>query len=116
MVALWSLLTFYHLTYGFLILLPLAAHLLLVEMPDTQVFRRRLFWSLQLGLMFDVPGLSRRLVPLLSIPVWVDVLLSHFDRVLMLGLYAATGVLAVRAARIAAVTARSRDAASEVVT
>ena len=101
MVALWSLLTFYHLTYGFLILLPLAAHLLLVENPGTQVFRRRLFWSLQLGLMFDVPGWSRRLVPLLSIPGWVDALLSHFDRVLMLGLFAATAALALRAARIA---------------
>lgn len=118
MVALWSLLTFYHLTYGFLILLPLAAQLLLVDVPGMLVFRRRLFWSLQLGLMFDVPGWSRRLVPLLSIPGWVDALLSHFDRALMLGLYAATAVLAVTAARIAGgQTARARaHAVSEVVT
>lgn len=99
MVALWSLLTFYHLTYGFLILLPLAAHLLFVESPGTRVFRRRLFWSLQLALMFDVPGWSRRLVPLLCMPGWVDAVLSHFDRVLMLGLYAATAALALKAAR-----------------
>ena len=66
MVALWSLLTFYHLTYGFIILLPLAAHLLLVEIPGLWVFRRRMFWSLQLGLMFDLPGLSRRLAPLVD--------------------------------------------------
>ena len=118
MVALWSLLTFHHLTYGFLILLPLAAHLLLVEIPGTQVFRRRLFWSLQLGLMFDVPGWARHLDPLLSIPDWADVLLGHFDRVLMLGLFAATAALGLRAARNAGgQTARARaDAVSEVVT
>lgn len=114
MVALWSLLTFYHLTYGFLILLPLAARLLYTEIPDTRVFRRRLFWSLQLGLMFDVPGWSSRLVPLLSIPGWVDILLGHFDRALMLAIYAATGVLAVRTARITG--APRADAAPEVVT
>ena len=118
MVALWSLLTFYHLTYGFLILFPLAAYLLLVESPDTQVFRRRLFWSLQLGMMFDVPGWSRRLAPLLSIPGWVDAVLGHFDRVLMLALFAATGILAIKAARVGsghAVRGRA-DAAAEVVT
>lgn len=118
MMALWSLLTFYHLTYGFLILLPLAAHLLLVDIPGQRVFRRRLFWVLQLGLMFDVPGWSRRLVPLLSIPDRVDVQLRDFDRVLMLGLFAATAALAISAARIAGgQTARARAAAvSEVVT
>ncbi len=117
MLALWSLLTFYHLTYGFLILLPLAAHLLLVEVPGLQVFRRRLFWSLQLGLMVDVPGLSRRVVPLPSIPGWVDDRLGDFDRLLMLGLYAATLALAVRAARSASGQPHARaDAALEVVT
>jgi hypothetical protein len=118
MVALWSLLTFYHLTYGFLILLPLAAHLILVENSGTRVFRRRLFWSLQLGLMFDVPGWSRRVVPLLSIPAWVDALLSHFDRVFMLALFAATAALALRTARIAGDrTTRARaDAVLKVVT
>jgi hypothetical protein len=117
MVALWSLLTFYHLTYGFLILLPLAARLLLVETSGTQTYRRRLFWTLQLGMMFDVPGLSRRLLPLLSAPGWVDDLLSHFDRALVLGLYSATAVLALRAARMAAGrSAPARDAATEVVT
>ena len=47
-------------------------------------------------MMFDVPGWSRRLVPLLSIPDWVDAVLGHFDRVLMLGLFAATGLLATQ--------------------
>jgi len=115
---LWSLLTFYHLTYGFLILFPLAAYLLLVEYPDTRVFRRRLFWSLQLGMMFDVPGWSRRLAPLLSIPDWVDAVLGHFDRVLVLALFAATGILAIKAAHIRSGPA-ARDhanAAVEVVT
>jgi hypothetical protein len=118
MVALWSLLTFYHLTYGFLILFPLAAYLLLAECPDTRVFRRRLFWSLQLGMMFDVPGWSRRLVPLLSVPDRVDAVLGHFDRVLMLVLFAATGILAVKAAHLRSGHAlRDRaNAAAEVVT
>ena len=100
MVALWSLLTFYHLTYGFLILFPLAARLLFVETSHIQLFRRRLFWTLQLGMMLDVPNWSRRLVPLLSFPVWVDAVLSHFDRALMLGLFAATGILALKTAQI----------------
>jgi hypothetical protein len=65
-----------------------------------------------------VPGWSRRLVPRVSIPGWVDVLLSDFDRVLMLGLYAATVALALRSARIVgARPAQVRaDAVSEVVT
>jgi hypothetical protein len=117
MVALWSLLTFYHLTYGFLILVPLAARLLLVEVSFTQVFRRRLFWVLQLGMMFDVPGASRRLVPLLSLPEWIDAVLRHFDRVFVLGLLVATGLLALETARLAQ-ERRNRpvNAVTEVVT
>ena len=99
MVALWSLLTFYHLTYGFILLYPLAARLLLAEFPGTQVFRRRLFWSLQLGMMFDVPGWSARLTPLLSVSDRVGILLSHFDRAFMLALFMATGLLAIATAR-----------------
>ena len=116
MVALWSLLTFYHLTYGFLILLPLAARLLLVATPGTQTYRRRLFWSLQLGMMFDVPGLSRRLVPLLSAPGWVDGILGHFDRVFVLGLYLATAALALEAARKGGPsTAATRPRSSDII-
>ena len=118
MVALWSLLTFYHLTYGFLILFPLAARLLLVDAPGARVLRRRLFWILQLGMMFDVPGLSQRLMPLLSHPAWADAALSHFDRALVLGLFVATGVFALNAARPSpGETAGARaHAISEVVT
>jgi hypothetical protein len=57
-------------------------------------------------------------VPLLSIPGWVDAVLGHFDRVLMLALFAATGILAFKAARVGsshAVRGRA-DAAAEVVT
>lgn len=103
MAALWSLLTFYHLTYGFLILMPLAVQLLFEEIPATRTFRARLFWSLQLGLMFDVPGLARHLGSVVALPVWVDVALRHFDRAFMLALYAAIAVLAMKTARLSAV-------------
>ena len=55
----WSLMTFYHLTYGFVILLPV---MMLLALNDTEPsrLRRTLFWLLQLGMMFDIPGLSRR--------------------------------------------------------
>ena len=59
LAGLWSLLTFYHLTYGFVILLPLAVALWFEDEPTTQVFRRRLFWALQLTMMFDATVLWR---------------------------------------------------------
>ena len=59
LVACWSLITFYHLTYGFVILLPVMMLLALNDAPRSRL-RRGLFWLLQLGMMFDIPGLSRR--------------------------------------------------------
>jgi hypothetical protein len=61
MAAVWSLLTFYHLTYGFVLLLPAAAVLLLTDDPRTDRARHRLFWLMQVALVVDVPGLWRRL-------------------------------------------------------
>ena len=59
LVACWSLLTFYHLTYGFVVLLPV---MMLLALNDARpsILRKTLFWLLQLGMMFDIPGLSRR--------------------------------------------------------
>jgi hypothetical protein len=93
LVACWSLMTFYHLTYGFLILLPV---MMLLALNDTEPSRLRkgLFWLLQLGMMFDIPGLSRRL-GLAGTPLYANVL-SHADRVLMLTLFIGLVVLAWR--------------------
>ena len=59
LVACWSLMTFYHLTYGFVILLPVMMLLALNDARRSHL-RQALFWMLQLGMMFDIPGLSRR--------------------------------------------------------
>ena len=93
MVALWSLMTFYHLTYGFVILLPV---LMLLALEDTEPSRLRLvlFWLLQFGMMFDVPGLSRR-AGLADTALYANVLV-HADRALMVALFAGLVVLAWR--------------------
>lgn len=93
LVALWSLMTFYHLTYGFVILLPV---LMLLALEDTEPsrLRRALFWVLQLGMMVDVPGLSRR-AGLADTALYTNVLL-HVDRALMVTLFAGLVVLAWR--------------------
>jgi hypothetical protein len=92
----WSLLTFYHLTYGFILLLPAAALLLLDVDEKTAVSRRRTFWMLQLGLMVDVPGLWRGLGPRLNAPTWLTLVIMNADRVLMMLLFAALAAFALR--------------------
>ena len=96
LVGIWSLLTFYHLTYGFLLLLPTATLLLFVNDPRTVTLRRRVFWALQIGLMVDVPGVWRRVGPLLGAADTVSRALMQADRVLMLALFACVAMLAVR--------------------
>ena len=95
LVACWSLMTFYHLTYGFVILLPV---LMLLALNDARrsTLRTSLFWLLQLGMMFDIPGLSRR-AGLAGTPLFVNVL-SHADRVLMISLFVGLVALAWREA------------------
>jgi len=95
LVACWSLMTFYHLTYGFVILLPV---LMLLALNDTNRSRLRksLLWTLQLGMMFDIPGLSRR-AGLAGTPVFVNGL-AHADRVLMVTLFVGLVALAWREA------------------
>ena len=94
-VACWSLMTFYHLTYGFVILLPVMMLLALNDAARSRL-RTSLFWMLQLGMMFDVPGLSRR-AGLAGTPLFANVL-YHVDRALMLALFVGLVVLAWREA------------------
>jgi hypothetical protein len=95
LVACWSLMTFYHLTYGFVILLPVMMLLALNDAQPTRL-RKTLFWLLQIGMMFDVPGLSRR-AGLAGSALFTNVL-AHADRALMLTLFVGLVVLAWREA------------------
>ena len=92
----WSLLTFYHLTYGFLLLLPTAAILLLSDHSQTRDLRRRVFWAMQLGVMFDAVTVWRWAGPALGSPSVIGTLVGHADRLLMLGLAGALGIVAAR--------------------
>jgi hypothetical protein len=95
LVACWSLMTFYNLTYGFVILLPV---MMLLALNDARVSRLRqtLFWMLQIGMMFDIPGLSRR-AGLAGTPLFTNVL-AHADRALILTLLVGLVILAWREA------------------
>jgi hypothetical protein len=63
--------------------------------PETAVFRRRVFWGLQLAMMVDLPGVGRRAGELLTLPPMFEPVLRHFDRGLMLGLFACLAALAI---------------------
>jgi hypothetical protein len=91
LVACWSLMTFYHLTYGFVILLPVMMLLALNDAPRSTL-RRGLFWMLQLGMMFDIPGLSRR-AGLAETALFTHAL-AHADRILIVTLFVGLVVLA----------------------
>jgi hypothetical protein len=95
LVACWSLMTFYHLTYGFVILLPVMMLLALNDARPSRL-RQTLLWVLQLGMMFDIPGLSRRF-GLANTAFYTNVL-GHADRALILTLFAGLAVLAWREA------------------
>ena len=97
LAACWSLLTFYHLTYGFIILLPV---MMLLALHDSEPSRLRkvLFWLLQLGMIFDVPGLSRR-AGLGDTALYANVLF-HADRALIITLFVGLGILAWREPRM----------------
>ena len=90
LVACWSLLTFYHLTYGFVVLLPVLM-LLALDNAERSTPRRTLLWILQIGMMVDVPGLARRA----GFPTaGLAGALSHVDRALILSLLIGLVVLA----------------------
>ena len=93
LAGIWSLLTFYHLTYGFVVLLPIAAVLLLGE-DDVPLHERRLvFWTLQLAFMIDMPGAWRRFGASWSQVPMLDDLFANFDRFVMLFLFAAVAAV-----------------------
>jgi hypothetical protein len=99
LAGVWSLLTFYHLTYGFLVLLPLAALLLFDDNATTLTFRRRLFWALQLSMMADLTVLWRWFGHLVAAPASTGAVLIHVDRVIMLALFVCVLILAIRTLR-----------------
>lgn len=89
LAAVWSLLTFYHLTYGFLLLLPVATLLMFMNHPQTRSLRRAVFWIMQAALMFDIPGMWPRLAAMIFPDGIVPfaALADHADRVLMAALF-----------------------------
>jgi Glycosyltransferase family 87 len=95
LAACWSLMTFYHLTYGFVILLPVMMLLALNDARPSRL-RKTLFWMLQFGMMFDIPGLSRR-AGLGETTLFTHVL-AHADRALIVLLLVGLVVLAWREA------------------
>jgi hypothetical protein len=99
LAGVWSLMTFHHLTYGFILLLPAATLLLYAEQPESRALRARIFWLLQAGLMCDVPGLWRWSGMPLHLPSSVGDVLLHADRVLILILFAAMTTLSLRSLR-----------------
>jgi hypothetical protein len=93
LVACWSLLTFYHLSYGCVVLLPVLMLLVFNDAEQTPL-RKGVFWLLQLGMMVDMPGLVRRSGLDLGPPV--ANVLAHADRVLVLLIFAGLVTLAWR--------------------
>lgn len=93
LVACWSLLTFYHLSYGFVVMLPVLMLLLSNDTQQTRL-RKALFWVLQIGLMIDVPGAARR-AGLADVPV-LGVALLQVDRLLVLLIFVGLVTLAWR--------------------
>ncbi len=93
LVACWSLMTFYHLTYGFVILLPVMMLLALNDAPRSRL-RQSLFWLMQLGMMFDIPGLSRRAG--IGDTALLGSVLAHADRALIMTLLVGLVALAWR--------------------
>ena len=95
LAACWSLLTFYHLTYGFVVLLPA---LMVLALGDLQRSRIRIgaLWMLQLGMMFDVPGAVRRIS---VIPASAVAILEHADRALVGAVFIGLTILASRELR-----------------
>ena len=95
LAAVWSLLTFYHLTYGFLLLLPVATLLMFMNDPQTRSLRRTVFWIMQATLMIDVPGMWPRFSDVIfpCRPVPMAALASHTDRILMAALFVCVVVI-----------------------
>ena len=86
-VAAAVLITFRHLSYAFVALLPAVAWLLLDAEPVWQRARRRLFWFMQAGLILDVPT-AGRLLEKLGVPLGtVGTMLGHADRIFLVACF-----------------------------
>jgi hypothetical protein len=66
--------------------------LLALNDAEQSPLRKALFWILQLGMMFDIPGLTRRM-GLADTPLYANVFI-HADRLLMLALFVGLVILA----------------------
>jgi hypothetical protein len=96
LAGIWSLMTFYHLTYGAVLLLPAAVLLRL----EPAALARPVFWMMQLLLMFDPATIWRwfgGVLPLGRFASSAGALLAHADRVWMALLFAAIMTFGVKA-------------------
>jgi hypothetical protein len=121
--AIWVLLTFRHLTYGFVILVPVLMLLALHDCGRAKALRYRtaqrsgealryqpgdashgdglravLMWTLQLAMMFDIPGLAMRFGAA-GTTVYTNVLI-HIDRMVFGALLVGFAVFANRELRL----------------
>jgi hypothetical protein len=80
LVAAGMLVTFRHLSYAFVSLLPAAAYLLLDGNAGAWRRRRWRFWGLQAGLIVDAPTVDRLARRYGGSTGWLDPVLVHFDR------------------------------------
>ena len=86
-VAAAVLITFRHLSYAFVALLPAVAWLLLDQEPVWQRARRRLFWFMQGGLIVDVPT-AGRLLEKLGVPLGMaGTMFGHADRIFLVACF-----------------------------
>jgi hypothetical protein len=99
LVGLWSLMTFYFLTYGFLLFLPTAVLLIFARDPQTRRVRMIMLAVLQALLMVDVPGVWRRIGHLA--PEWpaLHAVAPHVDRLLALATFVSVVALFRRSMR-----------------
>lgn len=95
--SVWSLLTFRQLSYGFVLLLPVSAYLLLSDARNAARWRHRWFWMLQALLIVDVPTVLRRVEAAGYSAGPATGLLVHFDRLLLLSLFTVLCALEVSA-------------------
>jgi hypothetical protein len=94
LAGIWSLATFYHLVYGFILLLPAAIFLRREALSRPTTTRTLAFWILQAGLVVDLPTIGRRLAGILP-PVARSASI-HADRLLMLLAFVVIASLASR--------------------
>jgi hypothetical protein len=106
MACIWSLTTFYHLTYGFVLLLPLAALLLLADAIEPAGWRLPVvtFWAMQVLLVVDAPGLWRRFGPVTWRTPLTEAVFQDWYRLALIGLFAAAWAIQRRIRRPAAIT------------